>query len=66
VWTDSLPASSTATPMSYTSPVTGKQYVIVTVAEGGGLNLAAEASTDATVDIPETDGGYVIAYALPD
>jgi glucose dehydrogenase len=65
VWTDPLPASSTATPMSYTSPTTGKQYVIVTVSEGGGLNLSAEASIDATVDIPETDGGYVIAYALP-
>ena len=66
VWTDSLPASSTATPMTYTSPATGKQYFIVTVAEGGGLNLSAEASQDSEVEIPETDGGYVIAYALPE
>jgi glucose dehydrogenase len=65
VWTDSLPGSSTATPMSYVSPATGKQYVIVTVADGGGaLQLEAAVGDDfETGDVP---GGYVIAYSLPD
>jgi len=67
VWTDSLPSSSTATPMSYVSPTTGKQYVLVTVADGGGgLSLDAEASQSAAVDNGEVEGGYVIAYSLPD
>jgi glucose dehydrogenase len=66
VWTDSLPSSSTATPMSYVSPTTGKQYVLVTVADGGGLSLDAEASQNTAVDNGEVEGGYVIAYSLPD
>lgn len=66
VWTDPLPSSSTATPMSYVSPTTGKQYVLVTVPEGGGLSLDAEASENVAVDNGNTEGGYVIAYSLPD
>ena len=65
VWTDSLPGSSTATPMSYVSPTTGKQYVIVTVADGGGT-LQVEAAIDDDVEIKDALGGYVIAYSLPD
>lgn len=65
VWTDPLPSSSTATPMSYVSPTTGKQYVIVTVPEGGGLSLEAEASENIAIDNGNTEGGYVIAYSLP-
>ena len=65
-WTDSLPASSTATPMSYVSPASGKQYIIVTVPDGGG-DLSQESSQGIiTEDEPEVEGGYVIAYALPD
>jgi quinoprotein glucose dehydrogenase len=64
VWTDPLVGSSTGTPMSYISQSTGKQYVIVTIpSDGGGLQLetAIEASTAG-----ESNGGHVIAYALPD
>ena len=64
VWTDPLVGSSTGTPMSYISPSTGKQYVIVTVPSGGGglqLETAIDESSEA-----ESSGGYVIAYALPD
>ena len=64
VWTDPLVGSSTGTPMSYVSQSTGKQYVIVTIpSDGGGLQLetAIEAS-----NAGESNGGYVIAYALPD
>ena len=64
VWTDSLPGSSTATPMSYVSPTTGKQYVIVTVADGGGA-LQLEAAVDDDVETGDVPGGYVIAYSLP-
>lgn len=64
VWTESLPGSSNATPMSYVSPETGKQYVIVTVpGGGGGLQLESEVND---LDESEVLGGYVIAYALPD
>jgi membrane-bound PQQ-dependent dehydrogenase (glucose/quinate/shikimate family) len=65
VWTDGLPGSSTATPMSYVSPTTGKQYVIVTVADGGGA-LQLEAAVDDDVEIRGVLGGHVIAYSLPD
>ena len=63
VWTNPLPSSSAATPMTYVSPETNKQYVIVTVpSSGGGLTL--ENQVDTAADSQE--GGYVIAYALPD
>lgn len=65
VWTDSLPGSSSATPMSYVSPATGKQYVIVTVADGGG-GLSLETAVDDGTDDEEVPGGYVMAYSLPD
>ena len=64
VWTDNLIGSSTGTPMSYVSPSTGKQYVIVTVPSGGG-GLQLETAIDDS-DESESSGGYVIAYALPD
>ena len=64
VWTDALPGSSNATPMSYVSPETGKQYVIVTVPGGGG-GLSLESQVD-NLDESRAPGGYVIAYALPD
>ena len=31
LWKDSLDSASEATPMSYVSPKTGKQYVLVTI-----------------------------------
>ncbi|MDB2553027.1 membrane-bound PQQ-dependent dehydrogenase, glucose/quinate/shikimate family [Gammaproteobacteria bacterium] len=65
VWTDSLPGSSTATPMSYVSPTTGTQYVLVTVAEGGGA-LQLESAVDDGEEPEDVPGGYVIAYSLPE
>ncbi len=65
LWKAPLPASSTATPMSYVSPSTDKQYLLVTVPDGGGL-LALETQVN---DIEEEEiepGGYIFAYALPD
>ncbi|QHF44477.1 membrane-bound PQQ-dependent dehydrogenase, glucose/quinate/shikimate family [Pseudomonas sp. S35] len=50
VWKARLPVGSQGGPMTYVSPKTGKQYVVITA---GG----ARQSTDR--------GDYVIAYALP-
>ncbi|MFJ2689023.1 glucose/quinate/shikimate family membrane-bound PQQ-dependent dehydrogenase [Pseudomonas sp. NPDC087336] len=50
IWKARLPVGSQSGPMTYVSPKTGKQYILLTV---GG----ARQSTDR--------GDYVIAYALP-
>ncbi len=65
VWSDSLPASSQATPMSYVSPNTGRQYVLVVV-PGGGAPLTMEGADREEIDDTDVEGGYVIAYRLPD
>ncbi len=65
LWTDELPAASTATPMSYVSPKSGKQYVIVTVPDGGGI-LQLETQVNEGEREQEVEGGYIFAYALPD
>lgn len=51
LWQGKLPVGSGSTPMSYVSPTTGKQYVLVTA--GGSRRM------------PDR-GDYVVAYALPD
>jgi quinate dehydrogenase (quinone) len=50
LWQAALPVQSSATPMTYVSPKTGKQYVVVS-AGGAAMNPAK--------------GDYVVAYALP-
>ncbi len=50
VWKARMPVGSQGGPMSYKSPKTGKQYVVISA--GGGRNS------------PDR-GDYVIAYALP-
>ena len=50
LWKYALPVGSSATPMSYISPVDQRQYVVVSV---GGAARAKEA------------GDYVMAFALP-
>lgn len=64
-WTDSLPGTSTATPMTYVSPATGKQYVLVTIPDGGGL-LQVESAVNTAEEEGDQPGGYIIAYSLPD
>lgn len=51
LWRAPLPAGGHASPMSYTSPKTGRQFVVI--AAGGNAPLLSGA------------GDYVIAYALP-
>ncbi len=50
VWKAPLPVGSSATPMSYVSPVTGRQFILVSV---GGAAYSKDV------------GDYVIAFALP-
>ena len=64
VWSDALPASSQATPMTYVSPTTGRQYVLVVVPDGGAP-MALESAEREESDDTEVEGGYVIAYRLP-
>jgi quinate dehydrogenase (quinone) len=52
LWEYPLPVGSSATPMSYVSPKTGKQYIVI-VAGGAAHQL-------------DHTGDYVIAFALPD
>lgn len=51
LWKAALPVGSSATPMTYVSPATGRQYVVVS-ASGAAMS-------------PKT-GDYVMAFALPD
>ncbi|HEV8212144.1 MAG TPA: membrane-bound PQQ-dependent dehydrogenase, glucose/quinate/shikimate family [Vicinamibacterales bacterium] len=51
LWKHELPVGASATPMTYVSPATGRQYVVVSV--GGAAHSARV-------------GDYVIAFALPD
>jgi glucose dehydrogenase len=63
LWTDKLPASAQATPMSYVSPATGTQYVLITVPEGVGTPLARENAVREALE-ENVEGGYVIAYRV--
>jgi quinate dehydrogenase (quinone) len=51
LWQGRLPVGSGSTPMTYVSPKTGKQYVVVNA--GGARRMPAR-------------GDYIVAYALPD
>jgi quinate dehydrogenase (quinone) len=65
LWTDKLPASAQATPMSYVSPATGHQYVLITVPDGIRAPLARENAARKALD-KNAEGGYVIAYRVAD
>lgn len=65
LWRDYLPASAQATPMTYLSPKTKRQIVVITVlnqqrsfTRRGGGNQSEQAE--------DPEGGHIIAYALPD
>ena len=51
VWKARLPVGAVAAPLIYKSPVTGKQYVVISA---GGMSHSPDV------------GDYIIAYALPD
>jgi quinate dehydrogenase (quinone) len=62
LWTVDVPTSAEATPMSYVSPASGRQTVLVTLPDSGELTLAHGDSSSAGP--PSGSGGYVIAYRL--
>ena len=64
IWQDELRSGSDATPMSYVSPTTGKQYVLVTVPGEGRPMSDIGHSTETDGDQPPPTGGRVMAYAL--
>ena len=67
LWSTGLPRSAEATPMSYVSPATGKQYVVLAVAGDDGAPLDPETAEHGAGNITEdAPGGYVMAWALPD
>ena len=51
IWKDRLPVGSQSGPMTYVSPKTGKQYIVI---NAGGARQSPDR------------GDYIIAYALPD
>lgn len=60
-WESSLPGNAQATPMSYLGK-NGKQYVVITVPNPTWSYPRTPSSQEPTDD----QGGYVIAFALPD
>ena len=65
-WTSDLPGNGKATPMTYQSEKTGKQYLIVTV-PNPGWRYPRDPKTGTYADsqsVPDDKGGFVIAYAL--
>ncbi len=67
LFADPLHAASGATPMSYVSPKTGKQYVLLTLPGEAAIGVGADHSgdTDSTTAV-NAGGGHVVAYTLPD
>ncbi len=65
-WAQELPGNGQATPMSYQSDKTGKQYVIVTV-PNPSWRYPRDPNNGTYTDsqsVQDGKGGYVIAYAL--
>jgi quinate dehydrogenase (quinone) len=70
LWSDSLPASAQATPMTYSSPTSHRQIVVLTVPPVNRLPFARQVprppgSPPPPLTEEEKAGGYIIAYALP-
>ena len=76
LWSSMLPNSAQATPMSYVSPASQRQYVVIAVAAKDAPQASHVAEPEAHEDAraakgqvggdPEVaGGGWIIAYALP-
>jgi hypothetical protein len=72
LWSDVLPNNAQATPMSYVSPKTLQQYVVIAVpateAPEAAHLVEPEANRDTkakeAAEQQDAGGGWVIAYAL--
>lgn len=62
LWREYLPAPAQATPMSYLSPRTKRQIVVITVPSAGRFGMA---ESEEKKPAPDPLGGHIIAYALP-
>lgn len=70
LWSDFMPNTAQATPMSYVAPQSGRQFVVITVPAIGREDEShvaeRKAGPDAQAAQKASDsGGWVIAYALP-
>ena len=68
VWSDFLPNSAQATPMSYVAPQSGRQFVVITIPATGreeARHVAEPRAAQQEQPKQHDDGGWVIAYALP-
>jgi quinate dehydrogenase (quinone) len=76
LWHDVLPNNAQATPMSYVSPATQRQYVLISVpateapevshlAEPEAQRGASKSARPTQPAASERGGGWIIAYALP-
>jgi membrane-bound PQQ-dependent dehydrogenase (glucose/quinate/shikimate family) len=65
LWQEALDRPSDATPMSYVSPATGRQYVLVTVPGDYRRPTTVEEMEQPQTAAAQDGGGRVIAYALP-
>lgn len=70
LWSETLPNNAQATPMSYLSLQSGKQYVVIAVPAIGqpeDSHVAESEAKGANPAAPPTStGGWLIAYALPE
>ena len=65
LWSASLEQASGATPMSYVSARSGKQYILVLVpAVGGRQDREQSYGADENSAVDKRAGGKVIAYSL--
>jgi quinate dehydrogenase (quinone) len=70
LWSDFMPNTAQATPMSYVAPQSGRQFVVITVPAVGREDASHVAESKRGPDaqsVPKAaeSGGWVIAYALP-
>lgn len=67
-WSEALPGNGQSTPMTYLSEKSGKQFLIVTVPNPSWRYPRDPDSGNYTdsKSVQDGEGGYVIAYALPD
>jgi len=64
LWRDYLPVTAQATPMSYLSPRSKRQIVVLTVPSFNRTFSAQQSATPPPV-VDDPLGGHIIAYALP-
>ena len=66
IWSTELPGASDATPMTYVSPTSGRQYILVTVPAPGGPRGPGGHDASGEGDAAERQTGRIIAFALPE